>query len=56
VQRSVKKFYSEFKENPTNCLTAVAMSQADRQTERRSHGMRSSTFASKRQSNNQDEI
>jgi hypothetical protein len=46
VQRSGKKFYIEFHENPTNCLTAAARSLADRQTERHSHDIRSTTFVS----------
>jgi hypothetical protein len=54
VQRSVKKFCTELNENPTNLLAAATMSQADRQTERRSHDMRSSTFLHKDGLNNQD--
>jgi hypothetical protein len=46
VQRSVKKFYTEFNENPTNGLAAATMSKDDRQIERRSQDMRCSTFAS----------
>jgi hypothetical protein len=44
VQRSGKKFYIEFHENPTNGLAAATRSQADRQTARRSHDIRSFTL------------
>jgi len=46
VQSSVMKSYTEFNENPRHGLAAPTTSQADRQTESRSHDMRSSTFAS----------